>query len=557
MKTLAENTTPALSAVHRTVWKTAALFLAISFILNLLCNCYSPLFKLVSCMDAACFHMAGKAWAHGLVPYVDFVDVKGPLLFWLHRMGYTLAPNSTLGIFCIHILATTATLCAAHLTARIFLSSRCRAAAAAILSALFLFFPGLYICGGQAEELMLPFMAWLLYSLCRFEYAPEGRGYRSTCMLGLCLGVGAASTFLIKYNASPVFAAAAGLISLQMLASGAWRDWLYRLVPATTAGFVAVAAPFAAYMLATDSLDDFINVYFLLNFGTYFSSGSGFVGGDTLTSIVYFLENIIRANTGTWVFLSCLFFFLPPFSNGQRICKVPVTSAVLFLSAFSAYVCCSSGFSHYMLFCAPLCLIPCIWVLAHINLRVRPWHVLVLAVLACYTTVRFNANWSTNARMRVTQKLSADEKRVEDYINRVPQAKLLYLGCLDYGFGVKGGALPAAPEWFTLNGSNKEFRARQLAAIHAGKPDFVVSVDFRWGTKPAHTAENSSLYSFNFHQFLQESGYTRLSSFNEGRQRNGPSQVSLYCRNNLSAALQDESGQESVNAGNAGARPSE
>lgn len=56
-------------------WHLVLLFAAVSLALNMLCSCYSPLFKLVSCMDAACFYMAGKAWTNGLVPYVDFVDV--------------------------------------------------------------------------------------------------------------------------------------------------------------------------------------------------------------------------------------------------------------------------------------------------------------------------------------------------------------------------------------------------------------------------------------------------------------------------------------------------
>ena len=32
--------------------------------------------------DSAWFFMCGKAWMNGMVPYVDFADSKGPLL-WL------------------------------------------------------------------------------------------------------------------------------------------------------------------------------------------------------------------------------------------------------------------------------------------------------------------------------------------------------------------------------------------------------------------------------------------------------------------------------------------
>ena len=33
-------------------------------------------------VDSAWFFMCGKAWMNGMVPYVDFADSKGPLL-WL------------------------------------------------------------------------------------------------------------------------------------------------------------------------------------------------------------------------------------------------------------------------------------------------------------------------------------------------------------------------------------------------------------------------------------------------------------------------------------------
>lgn len=517
----------------RSEWRVLPVFLAVSFVVNLLSNCYSPIFKLVSCLDAACFYMEGKAWAHGLVPYVDFIDVKGPLLFWIHRVGYTLAPQSTTGIFLIHVVATAVTLIAGYMTARLFISSCCRAAVAALLSLPFLFIPSLYICGGQAEELMLPFLAWLVYFLCRFECSPFGRKPAMVAMLGLCLGIGGCATFLIKYNASPVFAVAAALVSLQMMVHGAWREWLRCLLPSITTGFLIVAAPFALYMAATGSLDDFFNVYFLLNFKTYFSGGSGFVGSNVLNGIVYFSDNILRGIHGTWVLVSCLFFFLPPFAAGERICRIPESSIVLCLSALSAYVCCSSGFGHYMLFCTPLCLIPCIWLVQRLDVRLSPWLVVAVACWAGYVTVRCNARWESEARMRVTQKLSKAEKEVDDYVNSVPGAKILYLGCLDYGFGVAGGALPAAPEWFTLNGSGPAYRQRQLAAIRAGKPDFVVCVDYCPYLKPAERTPDYTLFKSRYSETLQKCGYSHLASFNEGRQRNGLSFVSLYCRSGL------------------------
>ena len=523
-------------------WQLVLLFAAVSLALNLLCSCFSPLFKLVSCMDAACFYMAGKAWANGLLPYVDFVDVKGPLLFWIHKTAYQLAPGTTHGIFMVHCLGTFATLLLGYRTARIFLPSDTKAVVAAMLSAVFLFFPGLYICGGQAEELMLPFLAWLIYCLCSVYYTGSGHGASmergKVLHLGFCMGVGAAATFLIKYNASPTYAVAATLFSLHALAAGHWRVWLKSFVPAVTVGFLLLAAPFALYMWHAGIFNDFLNVYFALNFGTYFAGGSGFVTGDTLNKIVYFAENIFRSSIGACSFLACLCVFLPPFNCGRRLLGAAPASWVIGLTAFATYACCSSGFSHYMLFCAPICIFPCIWLMNRWQAEFGRRGILVATALVCFFTVRYNANWSTFAHTRVFQHLHEEEARVDELINSVPKAKLLYLGCLDYGFGVAGEALPATPEWFTLNGSAPEFRQRQRDSIHNRIPDFIINVDFRWGNKPLAREAGVSTFQNDNTQLLHDNGYVYILSFNEGRQRNGPSMVSLYARDDIAAKLQ-------------------
>ena len=55
-------------------------------------------------IDESIFFMAGKAWMNGLVPYVDFADSKGPLLWLIYGIGYLLSSKNYLGIFLINCL---------------------------------------------------------------------------------------------------------------------------------------------------------------------------------------------------------------------------------------------------------------------------------------------------------------------------------------------------------------------------------------------------------------------------------------------------------------------
>ena len=80
--------------------------LLLAFVTNGLIGLMSPFSSHLYACDACCYYVAGMSWAHGLVPYVDFIDVKGPLLFLIYAIGYWLDPNSTGGIYTILSLCT-------------------------------------------------------------------------------------------------------------------------------------------------------------------------------------------------------------------------------------------------------------------------------------------------------------------------------------------------------------------------------------------------------------------------------------------------------------------
>ena len=69
--------------------------------------------------DSAWFFMCGKAWMNGLVPYVDFADSKGPLLWLIYGVGYLLSRQDFIGVFWLSCGCYAATLYVAFLTAEL------------------------------------------------------------------------------------------------------------------------------------------------------------------------------------------------------------------------------------------------------------------------------------------------------------------------------------------------------------------------------------------------------------------------------------------------------
>ena len=50
--------------------------------------------------DLNIYYLIGQGWMQGRLPYVEFADLKGPLVFLLHGLGSLLTPGSFLGAAC-------------------------------------------------------------------------------------------------------------------------------------------------------------------------------------------------------------------------------------------------------------------------------------------------------------------------------------------------------------------------------------------------------------------------------------------------------------------------
>ena len=73
-------------------------------------------------VDSACFFTAGKAWMNGMVPYVEFTDSKGPLLWLIYGIGYLISHHDYIGVFWISCLWYSFTFYYMFLTAEVFLA---------------------------------------------------------------------------------------------------------------------------------------------------------------------------------------------------------------------------------------------------------------------------------------------------------------------------------------------------------------------------------------------------------------------------------------------------
>ena len=70
--------------------------------------------------DSAFFLLIGKGIRHGMLPYLDLYDQKGPMIFYINALGYLLT-DSRLGVFLLQVVFMTGVLFVLWKFSRLFL----------------------------------------------------------------------------------------------------------------------------------------------------------------------------------------------------------------------------------------------------------------------------------------------------------------------------------------------------------------------------------------------------------------------------------------------------
>ena len=71
--------------------------------------------------DSATFFICGKAWMNGMIPYVDYTDSKGPLLWLIYGIGYLISHYDYIGVFWLSCIMYSGVFVLIFKTANLFL----------------------------------------------------------------------------------------------------------------------------------------------------------------------------------------------------------------------------------------------------------------------------------------------------------------------------------------------------------------------------------------------------------------------------------------------------
>ena len=463
------------------LWLGLLLF---SFLIQLVANYDSPLHTYYRKLDCAWFFMGGKALMNGFIPYSDFADSKGSLVWLFYGIGYLISPKSFIGVYVLHAILYSFIFYWAYRTAfELFASTadiakrKWMSVSTSLLLALPFFTYGHIEM--RCEDLCQLPLIYCIYRLIRCVRDPESStDFKSAVIMGVSI----ACTLMIKWNIAVLMSA----IPLSILVM-AYRHKLptKSLTAGTAIGFVAVIVPIVIAFALVGGLRTFVNEYFFHTAQTFSSS--------LTESISNYLRELHEALTSRGL-IGFATMFVPLYffhSFGRRKYLPVMCGLVMFLGltyrcGFGYY---HSGYVAWMVFLSAL-IVKAIFSIGicHNKTVTAAIALCTSAVLSAYV-IRNHRNWiwndETKPFIEMESKLSGLEKPT-----------ILNWEYFEYAVGTSAETLPACRYWAEQTNAQSFSRGPQLAAVKARIPDIITVQSHDAGI--IHPDKQSTLDSLNY-----------------------------------------------------------
>ena len=431
------------------------------------CSKSSFLYPMNDWVDVNCFFTVGRGILHGLVPYRDLYEQKGPLIYFLFALAGQISESSFLGVWILEGLCFSWFLYLGGRIAEV-LSGRKNAfwVSAALLGMLIPVTPA-FSHGASAEEFFLPVLALGLLIVLKAMREKRLLTGREGFVLGLC----AAAALWTKYTFCGLFAGLALAVIVWYLFTGKARR-LLPLIGVFLLGVLALSAVVVGWFALKDALPDLWQAYFVNNLTQYSQNiRSGHYDAplpNLLNNLSWSLPGVLgllwlaihmkkygwEALAG-WLSAVCLFVFT--YWNGRRYPYYALVLAVF----------------------APFGLAGAASAAARVLKRIKPVvKNAAAAVLACLLLLAgplFALRASPNVYLMDYRREDLPQYRFAEIIRQSEDPSLLNYGFLDGGFYFASGVLPSDPYFCSLNIDLPEMDQAMRESIREEKTAFVVT----------------------------------------------------------------------------------
>ncbi len=448
---------------------TSALFL-------LVCSKSSPLYPMNDWVDVHCFFTVGKSMLHGIVPYAELYEQKGPVLYFLYAIAALISDKSFFGVYLLEVVSFGLFLYFSGKIAEIYLGkTKLLYAIIAVLAAM-IPISRAFSHGGGAEELCLFMLAYSLYSVLRALHEKRTLTFKE----GFLNGIFAAAVLYIKFTIVGFYLGLALFVIIWYLSDHFQWKPLLDTVANVIFGALALSVVVFGYFLIHGAADDLIRVYFYNNLFLYPQE----TDGTKWELIKQCLDSTLKLNTsyGWMIWLGLLLFAMELRQNWRDLVMALLCFAGLVVGTYWG----GRGYTYYGLILAAFTVFGLIAIGKALLLSEVPQWLnrlisatpgLAALIIALLIGVLLNTSYekSGNTYLMGYEKEDLPAYRFAKIINKVEDAKILNFGFLDGGFYYAADVLPNCEFFCTLNINAPDMWNIQRECIQNGDVDFVIT----------------------------------------------------------------------------------
>ena len=437
----------------------------LSVAMLLVCSKNSPLYPMNDWVDVNCFFTIGRGIRHGLVPYLDLYEQKGPLLYAVYALAAWISETGFIGVFIVETVCFATYLYFSGRTAETL--SGTPAAYAWTVAGLGIGVPlsPAFSHGGSAEELFLPVFALAMFTVLKRMKERKPLTAWQACGLGACGG----AALWTKYTFCGLFAGLALAVIVWYIVDYRGKNlWKAVLQAALGAGIVTAAV--VIRYAAAGALPAMWQAYFTDNLTRYTQNIRSGNYDLPLPNLLNNLSWFIPAAAGMlWLLctagkrwreavacvLSAAGLFLFTYASGRRYPYYAIVMAVFGAPGFAA-------------------------LFSVIPESVREKRVFRraaagFAALAICLGPAAATRWSGNVYLLGKEKSELPQYRFAETIRVAEDTSLLNYGFLDGGFYFAAESLPVTRWFCTLNNDLPEMKQAMKDAVAGAETEFVIT----------------------------------------------------------------------------------
>lgn len=444
-------------------------------------------------IDSAIFFSCGKAWMNGMVPYIDFSDSKGPLLWFIFGIGYLLSPTTYIGVFWISCIFYISVCVFTFKTALIFLKERTLSLICILLLLAFYFNHWIHF-EFRAEDCCQPFIAIALYRLSKTIYI-DGTRKKSWHITNILLGGCFMALLLIKFTIAAMIGIAYLYYTYFIFKQ---RSNFAIALLEFICGNTIIVFPFVIHFLIHDNFNAFIYEYFLNTYQTVQDSNSftNYIHEwFTIFSVSWAERLVLLCVSG----IGCLIF-------AKHVKHDKYFPLVMFLGFFSVSIHHAFG-NYYISSCLIFSIWFCIWIVNEMKETIlgnTQKTIIYFATSILAYLVVFNHTTKEGYLIRNAFFYNNAERtsyyHVAYLMAQINKPKVIYFESQDCGYGTPADALPGSIYWTSQLGATEKMKEVQKNDIQLKKADFII------------TDNRSSQYKQNT-EFLKQCGYSRKYTY--------------------------------------------